>query len=738
MKRVTVSERSDVSAGGCQCASCAQGFVTLHPDASADPFAGTVAPNNKLIWTEQQAAANLNRTGASWAVDNYGVLDDGVLTYGFWNSFEQIAASYYVTPDGSVAFDEVFYGEDFSVFTAGQRVMADRNIQAWDDLVSIRIDANADAANADITYANTYTGPSSGAYAYLPLGDEVYSFYDDTYGFEDAGRLGGDVWINGFYAPNLATTATGSYAYFTVLHETGHALGLSHPGDYNASDDDDGDGTPDPITYQGDAYFFQDSNQYTIMSYFGEDVTGASWVDFQNLAFTYAMTPMVHDVLAVQEMYGADMTTRTGDTTYGFNSNAGRDVFDFTKTASPVVTIWDAGGTDTLDFSGFNTDEVINLNQGAFSSASKGATLDYLKSIGFVPASYTQAQLTALFASYGNGAQGQMTDNIAIAYGAVIENATAGGGNDLLIANEVANVLKGGAGIDTASYRDAGAAVTASLANDRGARGDAAGDSYIGIERLEGSAFGDTLTGGNRDDGLVGLAGNDTLSGGNGRDVLSGGDGDDRLDGGNGVDTLDGGAGVDILDGGNDGDTMSGGDGNDRLSGGNGRDTMDGGAGNDTLDGGNDDDVLTGGLGDDRIDAGNGRDTLNGGAGRDILIGGNDDDRFLGGAGADTMTGGNGRDVFVFADLGDTDTITDFRGREDKIDVSDIDAVAGGGLDAFRWIGSAAFSGAAGELHTYTEGRNMFLSGDVNGDKIADFVVALGQQTVVQADIIFV
>ena len=35
-----------------------------------------------------------------------------------------------------------------------------------------------------------------------------------------------------------------------------------------------------------------------------------------------------HDILAAQIMYGADMTTRTGDTTYGFNSNAGRDHYD--------------------------------------------------------------------------------------------------------------------------------------------------------------------------------------------------------------------------------------------------------------------------------------------------------------------------------------------------------------------------------------------------------------------------
>lgn len=51
-------------------------------------------------------------------------------------------------------------------------------------------------------------------------------------------------------------------------------------------------------------------------------------------------------------MYGADPTTRTGDTVYGFNSTANRAEFDFTQNAAPIVAVYDAGGNDTLDFSG--------------------------------------------------------------------------------------------------------------------------------------------------------------------------------------------------------------------------------------------------------------------------------------------------------------------------------------------------------------------------------------------------
>jgi Ca2+-binding RTX toxin-like protein len=625
-------------------------MISLYPaDSSADPYAGYTAGNGKEIWTAQEAAANLNRTGANWYVDNYGALDDGTLTYSFWSSYEQLAGSYYVTPDGEVGFAET-NPDTFLIFTPEQIALTNQALGEWDDLIDISIVGVDDATQADLAYGNTDAGPASGAYTYLPYGDAVYSVYDDFYGFENAGKLGGDVWVNGFYEPNFDPTDNGSYALFTIMHESGHALGLSHPGDYNASDDNDGDNVPDPITYANDAYFFQDSNQYSIMSYFPETVTGASWVDFQQVDFTYAMTPMVHDVLAVQQMYGADMTTRAGDTTYGFNSNAGRDVFDFELTPSPVVTIWDAGGTDTLDLSGWDTDELIDLNQGQFSSASKGATLDYLQSIGFVPEGYTQAQLEATFARYGVGSEGQMHDNIAIAYGAVIENAVGGSGNDLIIGNEVANVLTGGDGIDTASYRDATSGVVASLATDRGTGGDAAGDRYVDIEQLEGSTYDDGLTGGNGGNGLFGLGGDDLLSGGNGGDLLDGGAGDDRLDGGNSGDTLLGGGGSDTLLGGNGGDTLAGGAGGDTMTGGNGSDVF-------AVSDLGDTDVITDfGHGHDRIDL----------TGIDAIAGTEASDAFTW-IGADAFDG-NAGEVRAYSDAGHTfvagdvdgDTVADF------------------------------------------------------------------------------
>src|SRR5262249_54345897 len=147
------------------------------------------------------------------------------------------------------------------------------------------------------------------------------------------------------------------------------------------------------------AAYMQDSQQYTVMSYFCSANTGAQFHGYS------ASTPLLHDVAALQYIYGANMTTRTGDTTYGFHSNADRDAFDFTIDTNPIIAIWDAGGHDCLDLSGFTSVSHVDLNEGAFSSCNS------------------------------------LADNIAIAYGTTIEDATTGPSKDVLVGNSSDNVL---------------------------------------------------------------------------------------------------------------------------------------------------------------------------------------------------------------------------------------------------------------------------------------------------------
>src|SRR5215217_5047713 len=86
-------------------------------------------------------------------------------------------------------------------------------------------------------------------------------------------------------------------------------------------------------------------------------------------------------------------------------------------------------------------------------------------------------------------------------------------GNDILVGNAGGDVLDGGDGSDFASYSTSALGITVSLINPSSNTGDAAGDSYISIENLIGSANADVLIGDDTNNFLRGLAGADVLNG---------------------------------------------------------------------------------------------------------------------------------------------------------------------------------------------------------------------------------
>lgn len=227
----------------------------------------------------------------------------------------------------------------------------------------------------------------------------------NTAGGAPAGTgIAGDMWIYNYDPATIDgyDLDPGSYQYHLLLHEMGHIMGLSHTSFI------DGDSYADRATY------LQNNAAFSQMSYLTAGSAGLAWDT------GYASTPMVVDVAALQALYGANMTTRTGDTIYGFNATAERQAFDFDSLLEAfgeigAITIWDAGGNDTLDMSGFGEDGFINLADGSHSSV------------------------------------GGHDLNVAIAYNAVIENAIGGSGDDTLLGNEVKNRLVGGLGQDTLS-----------------------------------------------------------------------------------------------------------------------------------------------------------------------------------------------------------------------------------------------------------------------------------------------
>ncbi|MBX9885640.1 MAG: M10 family metallopeptidase C-terminal domain-containing protein [Novosphingobium sp.] len=556
--------------------------------ASTNPFINALLPSQamfRLVWSSKDAA------GATQ------------ISYSF--PWADGAASRFTAPYGK--------GENTAAVTGAvnpsQAEMIAKAFGAWSDLARIAftpVTETAEGTVGDIRIA--FTSAVSAGYWGYALGVS-----------DGQSNAHGDIWID--KATIGQSFAPGTYNYLAMLHEIGHSLGLKHTFE-----------TPKiPAGF--------DNQRYSIMSY-----TAPEKVWWQDPATRTAQhlvkTPMVYDIQAIQALYGANMSTRTGNDTYAFN-----------PAAPSFEAIWDVGGTDTFSVAAFSNGCTVDLTPGAYSSLA-----------------YTGVSLT---------------NNIGIAFNCNIENALGGAGADTLLGNTLANVLDGGAGADT----------------------------------LRGNGGNDTLLGQAGNDLLDGGAGNDMLSGGENDDVLIGGAGDDKLDGGTGNDTASyaGGSAAVRVSLAITGAQATGGGGNGTLT------------GIENLVGGTGADLLIGDAGANVLDGGNGADQLAGGGGADILIGG---------GGRDMLEGGEGGDVFRFAAIADlsgttattADVIVDFnRAQGDRIDLSGIDAVKQTATvnEAFSWIGSAAFSKVAGQLRYEVTSGVGLVSGDIDGNGIADFAIRI-------------
>lgn len=243
-----------------------------------------------------------------------------------------------------------------------------------------------------------------------------YHFFPDTGDFQSEGEY------NKFgFGWNSTGLQQGGYGYITLIHELGHGLGLEHPHDTDIfSGIANGGSSGGNILGNSDslADYYLNQGIYTTMSYNdGWAINGGPGGSVQG--YGYQGTPMAFDIAAYQIKYGANMSTATGNDSYTLaNANTAGTYFS---------SIWDAGGTDEITYTGGRNANIFLDDATIDESATGGGLLSFVE-----------------------GIHGGFT----IAQNAVIENASSGGGADFLAGNEIANNMDGGNGDDVLIGQD--------------------------------------------------------------------------------------------------------------------------------------------------------------------------------------------------------------------------------------------------------------------------------------------
>lgn len=474
-------------------------------------------------------------------------------------SIPRAASSWPDYPQRGAGWSEYYGNEpfkpEFGVLSPAQADVFRHAIATWQQFIAVRLVETDDVANpGQIRIAFTGIGREIGGYAYTP-----------PLKGQTAQPMDGDIWLDATYKPRSLVPGydptVGEWPTPAVLHELGHALGLQHS--YEGAVRLLGEYEDPRYTIMSQAFILMNGDatpRFTAAS----DGAGGTRLLFDTTTLA-ADQPGIFDILALQSIYGANTSTAAGDTTYAWNQDK-----------SFWLSLYDAGGADTIDLSRHLRPSSIDLTPGSFSSiaiyTAAQQTADWIARFPTFAAQIRQS-MEAL-ATSKRLYTGQ--ENVGIAFNTVIESVRAGAGDDTVTGNAAANALDGGDGSD----------------------------------RLFGGAGDDTVTD---------PSGSNYLRGDEGNDSIVGGAGFDDINGNMGNDTCVSGGGDDWVVGGRDNDSLVGSAGQNLVYGNLGADTCEGGDGNDIVRGGQDNDIVRGGAGDDYVSGDRGSDTVSGGAGADIF-----------------------------------------------------------------------------------------------------------------------
>ena len=311
-----------------------------------------------------------------------------VITYSLMNANSVLGDNY---DDGWEQGEDGVYS-NIENYSADWEAAVDAAFEYWGNVSGItfvKVDDNANMCG-DIRIAL-----SSGDFGGAGGWSNVPYYYQG-----ENNSTANDIWIRSYY--DQWHSDWPQYNNYILLHEIGHSLGLAH--------------THDNGYYSS---IEQNTGQYSIMSYIGFGYLVNPWPGYEVDDNILQDRPAINDIKTIQYLYGMTPEYNQGNTNY-------------TYTGPVFTTIYDTGGTDTIDVSSYGLDITLDL---------RGGTVSYIGT----------AELE-LEVPYGNGS-GDYTYEysgfpIGIAEGTIIENATTGSGDDTITCNTAINTITCGSGND--------------------------------------------------------------------------------------------------------------------------------------------------------------------------------------------------------------------------------------------------------------------------------------------------